>query len=104
MAGSVRGAVVGHFQWVRFAEVERLPEQGAILSARRSWEEPGGGGADAAGGLVRLGAEGDFFLAGGKDETGARAREALEPLGCRVHAAVRDEPQRLAFTYVDAEG
>ena len=89
---------------VRFAEVERLPEQGAILTAEDSWEEPGGGGADAAGELVRLGAEVDFFLAVGNDEVGRQAREALETLGCRVHAAIRDEPQRLAFTYLDAQG
>ena len=100
----MRAAVVGHVEWVRFAEVERLPDQGAIVTARDSWEEPGGGGADAAAELVRLGAEVDFFLAVGNDETGSRAREALESLGCRVHAAVHDEPQRLAFTYVDAEG
>lgn len=100
----MRAAVVGHVEWVRFAEVERLPEQGAILTAEDSWEEPGGGGADAAGELVRLGAEVDFFVAVGNDEVGARARESLETLGCRVHAAVRDEPQRLAFTYVDGEG
>ena len=100
----MRAAVVGHVEWVRFAEVERIPEQGAILSASHSWEEPGGGGADAAGELVRLGAEVDFFLAVGNDEVGAQAREALESLGCRVHAAVRDEPQRLAFSYVDADG
>ena len=100
----MRAAVVGHVEWVRFAKVERLPEQGAIVTAADSWEEPGGGGADAAGELIRLGAEVDFFVAVGNDELGARAREALETLGCRVHAAVRDEPQRLAFTYVDGEG
>jgi len=95
---------VGHVEWVRFARVERVPEPGAIVTAAESWEEPGGGGADAAGELVRLGAEVDFFLAVGNDEVGERARQALGKLGCRVHAATRDEPQRLAFTYVDAEG
>ena len=95
---------MGHVEWVRFAAVDRLPEQGSIVTAVDSWEEPGGGGADAAGELVRLGADVDFFLAVGNDEIGAQARVALETLGCRVHAAVRDEPQRLAFTYVDAQG
>jgi ribokinase len=89
---------------VRFAEVEAVPEPGAIVTASSSWEEPGGGGADAAGELVRLGADVDFFVAVGNDEVGAHARDALGALGCRVHAAVRDEPQRLAFTYVDAQG
>ena len=78
----MRAAVVGHVEWVRFAKVERLPEQGAIVTAADSWEEPGGGGADAAGELIRLGAEVDFFVAVGNDELGARAREALETLGC----------------------
>ena len=100
----MRAAVVGHVEWVRFARVERVPEPGAIVTALESWEEPGGGGADAAGELVRLGAEVDFFLAVGNDEVGERARAALEGLGCRVHAGTRDEPQRLAFTYVDSEG
>jgi ribokinase len=100
----VRTAVVGHVEWVRFAKVERLPRQGEIVTASDSWVEPAGGGADAAGELVRLGAEVDFFLAVGNDALGQRAREALETLGCRVHAAVRDEPQRRAFTFVDADG
>jgi ribokinase len=81
-----------------------MPVPGAIVTASESWEEPGGGGADAAGELVRLGAEVDFFVAVGNDEVGERAREALGGLGCRVHAATRDEPQRLAFTFVDSEG
>ena len=100
----MRAAVVGHVEWVRFAQVERVPEPGAIVTALDSWEEPGGGGADAAGELVRLGAEVDFFLAVGNDEVGAQARDALATLGCRVHAGIRDEAQRLAFTYLDSEG
>jgi ribokinase len=100
----VRAAVVGHVEWVRFAQVEAVPEPGAIVTASGSWEEPGGGGADAAVELVRLGAEVDFFVAVGNDEVGERARDALQALGCRVHAATRDEPQRLAFTYVDSQG
>jgi ribokinase len=100
----VRAAVVGHIEWVRFARVERVPEPGAIVTASESWEEPAGGGADAAGELVRLGAEVDFFVAVGNDEAGERARAALGGLGCRVHAATRDEAQRQAFTYVDSEG
>ena len=53
---------------------------------------------------MRLGAEVDFFVAVGNDELGRRARDALEELGCRVHAATRDEPQRRAFTYLDGDG
>jgi ribokinase len=100
----VRAAVVGHVEWVRFAQVERVPGQGEIVTAVDTWEEPAGGGAVAAGELVRLGAEVDFFVAVGNDELGRRACDALEELGCRVHAATRDEPQRRAFTYLDGDG
>ena len=100
----VRAAVVGHVEWVRFAQVEHVPAPGEIVTAADTWEEPAGGGAVAAGELVRLGAGVDFFVAVGNDELGEHARAALEELGCRVHAARRDEPQRRAFTYLDRDG
>lgn len=100
----MRAAVVGHVEWVRFAQVAAVPRQGEIITAADTWEEPAGGGAVAAGELVRLGAETDFFVAVGSDELGHQARYALDGLGCRVHAATRDEPQRRAFTYVDRDG
>jgi len=100
----VRAAVVGHVEWVRFAQVEAVPAPGEIVTAAETWEEPAGGGAVAAGELIRLGAEVDFFLAVGNDELGKEARVALEELGCRVRAAIRDEPQRRAFTYLDQNG
>jgi ribokinase len=100
----VRAAVVGHVEWVRFAQVGAVPEPGEIVTASDTWEEPGGGGADAAGELVRLGAEVDFFVAVGNDELGQTALDALQALGCRVHAATREEAQRLAYTYIDSGG
>lgn len=100
----MRVAVVGHVEWVRFAAVERLPEQGEILSASATWEEPGGGGAVAAGQLRNLAGEVDFFVAVGNDELGRRTKERLEGLGFRVHAAIRDQPQRRVFTFVDSAG
>lgn len=100
----VRAAVVGHVEWVRFAQVEHVPAPGEIVTAADTWEEPAGGGAVAAGELLRLGAGVDFFVAVGNDELGEHARAALEELGCRVHAATRDEPQRRAFTYLDQDG
>jgi ribokinase len=100
----VRAAVVGHVELVRFAAVERLPEQGEIMSASATWEEPAGGGAVAAGQLRNLAGEVDFFVAVGNDELGEETRGRLEQLGFRVHAATRDQPQRRAFTFVDAEG
>jgi ribokinase len=103
-AGNVRTAVVGHVEWIRFAAVERLPKPGEIIHALDSWVEPAGGGAVAAGELLRLAGNCDFFVAVGNDETGREAREGLEEAGLRVHAAVRDEPQRLGFTFVEASG
>jgi ribokinase len=100
----VRAAVVGHVEWVRFAVVERLPKPGEIVTASATWEEPAGGGAVAAGQLCNLVGEVDFFVAVGNDELGRRTRERLEQLGFRVHAATRDQPQRRAFTFVDAIG
>jgi ribokinase len=100
----VRAGVVGHVEWVRFATVDRVPEQGEIIDAPSTWAEPGGGGAVAAGQLLKLADEVDFFVAVGNDELGVRTRTALEELGLRVHAAVRDEPQRRAFTFVDSDG
>lgn len=100
----MRAGVVGHVEWVRFAAVEWMPEQGEIVDASATWEEPAGGGAVAAGQFLKLAGEVDFFVAVGNDELGAHTRTALEELGLRVHAAVREEPQRRAFTFVDSEG
>jgi len=100
----VRAAVVGHVEWVRFAAVERLPEPGEIMTASATWEEAAGGGAVAAGQLRNLAGEVEFFVAVGNDELGRRTREALDQLGFRLHVATRDQPQRRAFTFVDAAG
>jgi ribokinase len=100
----VRAGVVGHVEWVRFAQVERVPEPGAIIHARESWFEPAGGGAVAAAQLRKLAGNCDFFVAVGNDELGVRTPGALEQLGLRVHATTRDEPQRRAFTYLDGDG
>ena len=100
----MRAAVVGHVEWVRFARVERLPKPGEIIHALESWLEPAGGGAVAAAELRRLTGNCDFFVAIGNDETGRTAFEGLEGLGLRLHAAVREQPQRLAFTYLEANG
>lgn len=100
----MRAGVVGHVEWVRFVEVERVPEPGSIIHAEASWLGPAGGGAVAAAQLMKLAGGCDFFVAVGNDELGARARDALEELGLRVHAATRDEPQRRGFTFLDGDG
>jgi ribokinase len=100
----VRVAVVGHVEWVEFVRVPRVPEPGAIVTAQEVWAEPGGAGAVAAVQLARLAGDSLFLTAVGDDELGQRARRGLEALGVRVEAAVRHEPQRRAFTYVDDDG
>lgn len=99
----MRAAVVGHVEWVQFAEVDRIPDQGEIVSASSWWEEPAGGGSVAAVRLAELCGECTFFTALGDDVHGHRARERLEALGVRVEAAFRDEPQRRGFTFVDRD-
>ena len=100
----MRYAVVGHVEWVEFARVDRMPEAGEIVHTRETWTEPAGGGAVAAVQLAKLAGGCDFFAALGDDELGHRALAELEALGLRVHAVFRPEPQRRAFTHVDAAG
>jgi ribokinase len=100
----MRAAVVGHVEWVRFADVERVPSPGEIISARDSWFEPAGGGAVAAVRLRELAGRCDFLTAIGNDEPGRLSLEALQGLGVSVHAGMREEPHRQAFTYVSDDG
>jgi ribokinase len=54
--------------------------------------------------LARLAGEATLFTALGGDDLGLRARRELEAGGVTVHTAVHREPQRRAFTHVDASG
>src|SRR5262245_16110969 len=100
----MRLAVVGHVEWVEFARVERLPAPGEILHADGFWEEPAGGGGVAAVQLARLGGSATLYTALGDDTLGRRAAKELAELGVRVEAVFREEPQRRAFTFIDADG
>ena len=96
-------ACVGHVEWLEFVRVDHLPTAGEIVHAGEAWEEPGGGGTMAAVQLARLAGVATFFTALGDDARGHRAHADLERFGLRVHAAWRHEPQRRAFTYLDAK-
>jgi ribokinase len=100
----MRAAVVGHVEWVRFADVERVPSAGVIIQARASWFEPAGGGAVAAVRLRELAGHCDFLTAVGNDEPGRLALDGLRALGLEVHAGTRDEPHRQAFTFLSDDG
>ena len=97
-------AVVGHVEWVQFARVERVPGPGEIASATEVWEEPAGGGAVAAVQLANLNGSVDFFTSLGDDEIAQRSRARLAELGVTVHAGEAGQPQRRAFTFIDANG
>jgi ribokinase len=98
----MRVAVVGHVEWVDFARVDRVPAAGDIVHSRETWEGAGGGGAVAAVELLKLAGSADLFTALGDDEIGHRAEEELSDRGLEVASARRTEPQRRAFTFVDA--
>jgi ribokinase len=100
----VHVAVVGHVEWIEFVRVDHVPARGEIVHASEVWSEAAGGGAVAAVQLARLAGSSTLFTALGDDELGRKAIPELERLGVTVHAAVRPEPQRRGFTYVDAEG
>ena len=97
-------AVVGHVEWVEFARVEAMPASGDIVHATDVWAEAAGGGAVAAVQLARLAGEATLFTVLGNDELGRRARKQLTAQGVTVRAVVAKEPQRRAFTLVDAAG
>jgi ribokinase len=100
----VNVAVVGHVEWVEFVRVEAVPRPGEIAHALETWDEPAGGGAVAAVQLANLNGQAHLFTALGDDDLGRRARADLASRGVVVHAAAPSEPQRRAFTYVDADG
>jgi ribokinase len=101
----VRTAVVGHVEWVEFAAVERVPAPGEIVAARRTFDEPAGGGGVAAVQLARLAGGCTLYTALGDDEQGRRSRDRLAELGVEVAAATRrGAPTRRALTFVDDAG
>jgi ribokinase len=96
-------AVVGHVEWIEFVRVEHVPAPGEIVHAREAWPEAAGGGAVAAVQFARLAGASTLFTAVGDDEYGRRMAPELEDHGVRVEAAVRPDPQRHGFTYIDRE-
>lgn len=100
----MRTAVVGHVEWVEFARVERLPVSGEIVHAADAWAEPAGGGGVASVQLARLAGACTLFTALGRDAAGERALAELGALGVRVEARRHEEPQRRAFTFLEAGG
>ncbi|HEY2536058.1 MAG TPA: PfkB family carbohydrate kinase [Solirubrobacteraceae bacterium] len=101
---SLKVAVVGHVEWVRFARVAHVPRAGEIVHAEDPFEEPAGGGAVAAVQMARLAGTCLLVTALGEDEHGRQTVERLDELGVEVMAARRAAPTRTATTLVDAQG
>jgi ribokinase len=102
----MRVGVVGHVEVVEFALVDRVPAAGEIVFASGpTFTEVGGGGAITAVWLRRAAGAAAFFTSVGGDAAGAGAAGRLrDEHGLELHAAVRDVPQRRAFTHLDREG
>jgi ribokinase len=100
----LRFAVVGHAEWAHFLEVPAVPRQGEIVEAGDTWTEAAGGGAVAAVQLAKLAGGAAFLTAVGSDEAGRLTAEQLRSRGVEVHAAPREEPQRRAVVFLDADG
>ena len=97
-------AVVGHVEWVLFANVPHVPRAGEVVHAREPLEEPAGGGAIVAVQLARLAGAALFITALGEDDLARRSLARLGELGVRVEAARRAEQTRRAVTLVDDSG
>ncbi len=100
----LRVVVVGHVEWVEFAQVDHVPAPGEIVHATHTWDEPAGGGPVAAVQLAKLAGSCTLFTALGDDDLGHRVPEELAKRGVRVEAVFRPTPQRRGFTFLDAAG
>jgi ribokinase len=96
--------VVGHVEYIEFALVERVPLQGEIVHAERTFTAAAGGGGVAAVQLAKLAGASTLYTALGEEELGHRSKRELEQLGVHVEAVFHDKPQRRGFTYLDSDG
>lgn len=99
----MRVAVVGHTEYVEFAEVDRVPLAGEIAHADLAWGIAAGGGAVAAAQFAKLAGHVDFLTVLGEDGLGETCVAEIEAQGVTVHAARRDT-QRRALTLVEPAG
>src|SRR6059036_1624427 len=100
----VRCAVVGHVEWIEFAEIDRFPGRGEIVRATETWQDAAGGGPVAAVQLAKLAGACDFFTALGDDELGQRAAKELEARGLTPHVQWKAKPTRRGFVFLDEGG
>jgi ribokinase len=96
-----RIAVVGHVEFVTFAEADRPIVGGDILHLVEPFSVPAGGGAVSAVVLARNGAEVLFLTALGDDHVGDESLRLLRGAGIDVRAARRPRPHTTALTVID---
>lgn len=77
----MRVFVLGNYMNAYFIHVDRLPEAGESLTARRVFQEHGGKGLNLGVGLHRLGIEVDMLMAVGHDEAGTAVKRVLAEEG-----------------------
>jgi ribokinase len=97
----MRIAVIGHIEWVTHGRAPFIPAAGQIVHLTDPLDEPAGGGAVSAVGLVRMGAEVSFYTALGSD---GLAAPILTRLGVSVLGAQRTQRQTHAVTMTDPSG
>lgn len=97
--------VLGNYMNAHFVHVDRLPNAGESLAARRVFQEHGGKGLNLGVGLHRLGAEVAMLMAVGADEAGASVKRALEAEGMDVrHIFTLGESSGFGVGFIAAGG
>ncbi len=97
-----RVAVVGHVEWVTFAD-GAVPAPGEISLLQSPFRAAAGAGALVAVELARDGFDVVFFTALGDDDAGRESRRFLEGRGVEVRAAERAAPQTCALTILSPD-
>ena len=93
MASMLRLAVIGHIEWVTFANAPFVPGPGEIVHLTDPLAQPGGGGAVTAVALQRMGAEVTFYTALGSDERAPGAARAPRRAPARRSCATGRRPR-----------
>ena len=98
----MRVAVIGHVEWVTFAD-GLVPAPGEISLLERPFHAAAGAGAVVAVELAREGVDVVFFTALGDDHAGRESLRFLTEHGVEVRAAERAAPQTCALTILSPD-
>lgn len=97
-----RVAVIGHVEWVTFADGQ-VPAPGEISLLANPFSAAAGAGAVVAVELARAGMKVLFYTALGDDAAGDESLRFLEARGVQVRAARRPAPQTRALTILSPD-